>query len=333
MWPEETAADRDALELHGIRRLVRRLSGSEQRDEAVAAAALESLRLIDLTSLVARLHEAGIEPLILKGTALAYTLYPAPELRPRVDVDLLVRSDEAPRTRALLEALGYEGSRDSGDELGSLQQTFYRTDGHGVRHVYDVHYAITNSAVTAGALRYDELMARSVPLPVAGPGARIPSRVDALLYASIHRAVHHYDSERLIWLVDVHLLREAMSGNEHEAFWRLAAERRIDAICRRTVAMTERWFGSCPRGAAPTEPARGEPSAAFLDRGLRRGEVLARDLRALGSWRARARRIWQLAFPPAEFMLRGGSRSRAALPWLYAVRAANGLRRLFDRAN
>ena len=56
------------------------------------------------------------------------------------------------------------------------------------------------------------------------------------------------------------------------------------------------------------------------------------NLRAL-SWRARMRRLWQLAFPPRSFVRHTlGTRSRAALPLLYVYRGARGVARLFRKA-
>jgi hypothetical protein len=68
-----------------------------------------------------------------------------------------------------------------------------------------------------------------------------------------------------------------------------------------------------------------------MNRRIPRGRVLAANLRAL-PWRSRARRLWQLAFPPKTFMERSfGKRSRLALTWLYVYRGARGIARLFRR--
>jgi hypothetical protein len=55
------------------------------------------------------------------------------------------------------------------------------------------------------------------------------------------------------------------------------------------------------------------------------------NFRAL-PWRARAQRLWQLAFPPAEFVRQSfGTHHRLLLPWLYVRRGARGVARLFRR--
>src|SRR5438270_516149 len=83
-----------------------------------------------------------------------------------------------------------------GDDLGVRQHTFTRSDRFGVAHVYDVHLDISNSAVFADVLRYDELSARSIALEGIASTARGLLHVDALLLACIHRIAHHYDTDR-----------------------------------------------------------------------------------------------------------------------------------------
>ena len=63
---------------------------AELRADHVAKIALAERRCRQLTDLVASFAQAGIHPIVLKGTALAHWLYDAPELRPSADIDLLV---------------------------------------------------------------------------------------------------------------------------------------------------------------------------------------------------------------------------------------------------
>lgn len=327
-----------ALGEHGLLPLVYRWSRlPELRAGAMQAAAVEPLLLADLEEILAALHARGVEALILKGAALAYDLYEHPEDRPRTDVDLLIDAASIDAARAAFHDLGADDRLTSGDELGVRQQQFIRTDRFGLEHAYDVHWAIANSAVFADALRFHDLRARAVPLPRIGPHARGLSRVDALLMACIHRVAHHHDSERLVWLYDIHLLRARMSREEHRAFWERAAEGRVVGVCARSIEATDEWLGTTPHDGAGEyldreTLAREEPSRAYLDREQRRGSVMLAELAALPGWRARLRRLRQLAFPPSQFVLQEfGARTRLALPWLYAWRGARGVARLFRR--
>jgi Uncharacterised nucleotidyltransferase len=344
-WPSTATADDaatwlDVLDQHGIEPLVyARLSENGQswpvhadlRHVAIHAAAAETLRLADLRALLDAFAARGIPLLIIKGTALAYDLYEAPELRPRGDTDLLIAESDGDALRDLMGELGYESQLTSGDTLAVRQQTFRRGG-----HVYDVHWDVTNSPVVRDALPFDEVLGRAIDVPRIGPHVFAPSHPDALLLACLHRVAHHHGNERLIWLYDIHLLRERMPAEQHAAFWRLAAERRLVTICERSIALADQWFARTPHDQASDwlredERTRHEPSAAFLDRSRSRAALLGGDLKALG-WRARLRRLRELALPPPAFMRQSfPSAPGAVLPALYVWRGARGVLRLFGR--
>jgi hypothetical protein len=333
--PHDEAELVAAIEEHGVAPLLfARTALPALRDAAVRAAALEPFRLADLRALLEVLAARGIDALIVKGSALAYSLYDAPDLRPRADTDLLIDAAQLEAARATLQSLGYVERMSSGDVQQAL---FVRVDAAGIDHPYDVHWAIANTAVFADVLRFDELRACSVPLPGISEHARTICDVDALLYACVHRIAHHHDSDRLIWLADIDLLRRRMPGREHARFWALAAERRVVGVCMRSVELAGEWFGGGEHDLAgdyldAETIARAEASRSYLDRRQRRLGVLRSELAAARGWRARARRLRRLAFPPASYMrAQFGTRSRLALPWLYAYRAARGVARLFRR--
>ncbi len=337
-WPEELSADEvHALVVHGVAPLVYATGrASGLRKEAIRSAAVEALREDDLRAVLEALAGAGVEVLILKGTALAYDLYASPDLRPRGDTDLLIAANDLERARVTLLALGFEEQPVSGDEHGTRQTAFTRADTSGLMHMYDVHWAVANSPVFASALRFEDLRLRARPILRLGPRARGLSDVDALLLACIHRVAHHHDSDRVIWLVDIALLRDRMTPAEHGQFWRAAAEARVVGACVRSIERADEWTSRPPvhrpeEWLSGEELSRDEASRLFLNRELTQGGVLVANLRAL-PWRARLQRLWQVAFPPPAFVRQSfGVRGRLALPLLYAWRGARGLLRLFRR--
>ncbi|HYC61726.1 MAG TPA: nucleotidyltransferase family protein [Thermoanaerobaculia bacterium] len=334
-WPDSLSADEvDAIVAHGMGPLVYASAALLQlRSEALRASALEPLRAADLAEVLAALAPRGVQPLITKGTALAYDIYDAPELRPRSDTDLLIAREDLPVLRETMLALGFEEVPSSGDEHGLRQAVFTRAPGM----VYDVHWAATNVPAFDAVLRYHDLRTRAIAIPPLGNHARGLSRVDALLMACIHRVAHHHDSDRLIWLADIALLRERLSREEHARFWRFAAQGRVVAVCSHSIAVAGQWLSRTPHDLAEEwlsagELSREEPSRVFLDRDITHGRVMAANLRAL-PWHERVERLWQLAFPPAEYM-RGSFNTRSALllPLLYVYRGMRGIARLFKRA-
>lgn len=333
-FPQDlTDAETHALIAHGVAPLLYAATGAPSlRAEAIRAAALEALRTAEVREVLAAFAERGVETLILKGTALAHQVYASPELRPRSDTDLLIRPSDLPVVREVLSGLGFAERPSSGDEHALRQTAFERNAAHS----WDVHWSIINTPVFQALPGFDELETRAVSLPTLTARARGLGRVDALLLACAHRVAHHHDSDRLIWLVDIALLRDRMTRDEHGRFWRLAAETGIVAVCARSIALADEWNGREPHDGpeqwlTADELARPEASRVFLDRHITHGGILFATMRAL-PWRARLTRLWQLAFPPAEFMRSSfGARSAMALPWLYVYRGARGVARLFRR--
>jgi hypothetical protein len=75
-----------------------------QRDAMLRALATERT-LVELTDSFA---SKGVPSIVLKGPALAHTVYPAPEWRPFGDLDLLVRGTDWPIALRALEAMGFQ---------------------------------------------------------------------------------------------------------------------------------------------------------------------------------------------------------------------------------
>lgn len=65
-------------------------------------------RLAVLNEVLTRFAQKGLTPILIKGAALAETLYPAPSLRPMRDMDILFDREEAAKAHALLLNSGFE---------------------------------------------------------------------------------------------------------------------------------------------------------------------------------------------------------------------------------
>lgn len=345
------SADPDAVclraEYHGVLPLVAdRLAGLQDvpaqlatrlRLHAARQVASDLMHETEIRSMLARLDQAGIEPLLLKGTHLAYAWYQRPDLRPRHDTDILIPVTAKAAAAEVLESLGYEASANSGGELVSYQAAFVK-HRLGLRlHVVDVHWRIANPQVFAGLLSYEELVRDAIDVPLLAPRARGLSVAHALLLACVHRVAHHFDSNRLIWLYDIHLLASALSVPEWEQFLTLIEQRRVAAVCRRSLDRAAQRFATNVPSAVRSDarlrtPSAPEASAAYT-RPRRVVQDVASDLQALSSWRDRLQLVREHLFPPRQYMREVYSMSRRApLPWLYASRAVRGAWRWLDRA-
>src|SRR6185369_11533821 len=150
--------------------------------EARMNAALEMLRAAELAQVLARFAEGDVRVLLFKGAPLAYSHYPEPQLRTRCDADLLIERRDRASARNALETLGYLRSGAVSGELVSYQETLHKP-ANGYDHAIDLHWQINNGQVFAQALRFDEAMRRSVPVPALGAAARTLCAPHALLVA------------------------------------------------------------------------------------------------------------------------------------------------------
>jgi hypothetical protein len=295
-----------------------------------AAVAAAVVRDRELQRVVTGLGWRRLDVLIVKGAALAQTVYTAPHLRPRVDADLLVRHDSLPRVSCALGELGYRPSaRVSTGELVSHQRAFEH-EAAGVSHVLDVHWRLANPQVFAAGFDVEAAFGSAVPLPPLGPHARTLAAPEALLLAAIHRLAHHQEHERLVWLVDIDLLARRATADEWNEVVELARARRVRAVLADGLRRARDLLGTpvpvSVEARLETSGTTDEPSAVYVTTPQRKLQVLRSDLLALPGWAARLQLLKEHAFPAPEFVMdRYGITQRSWLPVLYAHRLATGI--------
>ena len=312
-WPAELIAKLKGAALHQ--------AAAELRVEA------------DLRALLYAFAAVGIQSLLLKGTALAYSLYPEPWLRPRCDTDLLVAAPEREKAAVLLRQLGYAPLLEAETEYLGSQKSYSKT-GPGGRFTYDLHWQISNTN-RQFSQNFTEGGLQSIPVPALGEHARTLRTIDSLLYACFHRAGHFsHNGDRLIWLYDIHLLGQSLTDEEAETFCAKARRLEISTLCADALAVARAWFNTTLPAplAALMQEQKGSKEEAFASLlkpggrqvGIKNHALL--ELQGMTSWRERIRFLWQKAFPPPEFMLwRYGASKNSALPLLYLKRFAEAV--------
>lgn len=330
-----------ACDDHGVTALVYRGSHSVDWPDAVVRALADRARFLavreevcrrETASVLARLSAAGIRPVLLKGTPLAYTVYDAPSLRPRADTDVIVPRGQADDVRRVLQDLGYQGPPYCDGEYLFCQFELQRTDHLGLVHAFDVHWKISTQSMFADVLTCEEIAAESLAVPALGAHARTAGIQHALLVACVHPAMHHRNDDRLIWTLDVHLLAARLAAAELTAFAALAVSKRVAAVCARALGRAIATFGTpVPARVMDLLHARAqhEPSAAYLEPARRWRHDMVSNLRGLPGWRSRLALLREVLFPEPRYMQRAyGMRAnwvgRASLPALYLHRGAYG---------
>jgi hypothetical protein len=141
------------------------------------------------------LQDAGITPILLKGAALAETVYAQRALRPMSDIDLLVKPEAVSRAAAILAHLGY------------TRQPHPQTDTWVNAHAYEVVF--TKAAPVANAwhldlhwhldrpgrpfaIDLDGLWARAQPAIIAQIKTLVLAPEDLLLHVCLHTCKHQF---------------------------------------------------------------------------------------------------------------------------------------------
>ena len=298
--------------------------------EARATAARELVRAREIASILEAFAAQGVTPLLLKGAALAYTLYDSPASRPRIDTDLLIRHDQIAIARAVFAGCSYVEPPLTDGELVFCQFQMAKTDAFGISHVFDVHWRISMQTMFADLLTFEELDREAIAIPPLGPHARTASGVHALLLACVHPVMHHRNSSRTIWIYDIDRLVRSVSKEELLRFANLAVHKKVAEICVTELEKTvKRLDTPVPAEVIRilTSPRSAEPTAVYLRPNRRWHHELMWNVRARHGWTGRLRLLREVLFPNPRYMLTAyhlGPHGAVLLPVLYVHRCAHG---------
>jgi len=139
------------------------------------------------------LQDLHIAVIVLKGAALAETVYPGGAVRPRRDVDLLVRTEDLARVADTLGALGYHFTGGTRPQAWWRAEHYHWTFRKPKPPPFDVplevHWHLERPS-RPFAIDLEGLWQRAMPATIAGVEARILAPEDGLVYLCLH-ACHH----------------------------------------------------------------------------------------------------------------------------------------------
>ena len=197
-----------------------------------------------LLSAVAALGSNGIGAVALKGSALAWTVWPEPALREMRDIDVLVAQDDAPRAYGILLAAGW-----SGPALDNVQAARFAahethfpplTSPDGV--ICELHarawhggalpgmeMPCANSAHLLAHARHEERL-----------GTAVPGTQDMLVHLVVHAACSHLFNVGPGALVDIDLWC-ARKAVDWPGFWARAEREGFARAAALVFGLVERW--------------------------------------------------------------------------------------------
>ncbi len=314
------------------------------RETALSQTMWELRHVELLTRVLNQLAAAGVRPVLFKGTALAYSIYPDRAVRTRGDTDFIVPASSMETLRGALEAQGFERLMAVSGEHISYQATYTWSKVEFGDHSLDVHWRINNSELLSHLFSYDELLSGAQRLPMLGPCALAASPVHALLLACMHRATHkqnpyyvdgvaYYSGDRLIWLYDIHLLLGVLKPAQEEEFVQQARDKGLCAVCLEGIERAQANFHTVvsPAIYSGLTGWRGhEPASQYLCSGPLLQKWM--DFRALNDLGQQLTYVKELVFPPISYMRQKYPGTGSfALGLLYLRRALVGFAKYFGK--
>jgi hypothetical protein len=297
---------------------------ARHRDAMVWALTIEQ-RLLGLAEAFER---AGVGVLVLKGPALAHTVYPDPSWRAFGDLDLLVPTSSWRRALEVLGGLGFHRRlpepRPGFDER--FGKAAVHTNGDGVE--IDLHRTLVIGPFGLWA-KPDELFRRSATFTLGGRSLARLDDTALLLHACMHASLGWRPP--LLWtLRDV--AQVAWSGRvDWDDLAELARRWRLGAVVRHAMTTaSETLEVSLPVEAGPllsAEAPRRERRVldSYVTERRGRGGTELSTLKAIPGLRGKAAYIRGLLFPGRAFM---AARGRSPLKrLLIPVRWVTGRRR------
>lgn len=184
----------------------------ERMELMATAIALKNGALLEaLGRVVSALARAGIEPIVLKGPALARTVYADQALRPFTDLDLLCPRHQLPTADAVLRACGYERVQQKPTEQDDFHAIYRSSRG---AKVIELHADLLQLGLPTRSLA--SLWRHLEFFTVTGTLAALLAPEQQILHLCVHLHTHGYG--RLIWFKDLDLL---LRQRGHEVNWSL----------------------------------------------------------------------------------------------------------------
>lgn len=317
LWPTIPPAVRDGLAL------------------AYEASAIRSAALLSaLEELLARLNEADVPVLLLKGAA-AGQLYGDRALRPMSDLDLLVPESAVGRGLAALLAAGYAAAHEEPRPGSALawENELLLTHPGVIGVSVELHWRLFDAPFYARRLPADWLWATAAPIVVGATHALTLGPEAQFLYLAGHLWLHHR-GQGLRWWLD---LAELLHREQDALHWpdllaRAEACALViplqEALATLAAAWDVRIAPEILAQAAALQPSAAERRVYGRLTAAHRpvAQRFWTDLAGLPSWAERSRFAWTHLVPSSAYMTRRYRPARRWLiPFLYPWRWLNGL--------
>jgi hypothetical protein len=309
-WPPENEAQAEALVGRTVREGLLSLLFLDDSLPPVVKRAAEKHQALDRTNrLRCRVFEdslmkivdllEGESMIILKGTDYAYRLYPAPHVRPRTDIDVLVRRERVPAVASRLKSAGIKPEYPAGPV--ARVSGYHEAVFHVGNVTVEVHHSFIQRA--RNSVDYEGVWRRATTWSGLDTRLLQLDAIDTLVYHAINMSSDQFTNP-LFRHLDVWLLL-----HDQQEVLPAAVARAKEWATRRALygalRQTSRYFPELQTPAVENAMRELLPSAvrAFLDRWILPDPWLPR--KPYSATRKFWKKFWLIddAFHRAAFLL------------------------------
>ncbi|MCX5842056.1 MAG: nucleotidyltransferase family protein, partial [Deltaproteobacteria bacterium] len=233
-WPEECRPPQEIMEY--LNRIF------------LMAAARNLLAGRQIQAVTDALKDAGIPVILLKGHALARTVYPDPALRQSSDIDLLVQPEDVPGCEPVFARLGYACPIHiyGAAPLEHHHQTFVPS-GKGIP--IELHWVTDHGYRMFPPDWLRDAFDRKIPVAAGDLSCYTLNPVDHLSFLAFHHIFQH-QSLRLDWIGDIaQLMKHLAVSNDWDRLRSTCGENHIRIPMELALTAGDLWLA----GAIPAE--------------------------------------------------------------------------------
>ena len=295
---------------------------------------------------LATLLDAGCDPIVLKGVALAYTRYARPDYRSFADLDILLPASQLDGAYRELLRAGFQIDDAAVQPVGHQHLPPLFAPQREI--VVELHSTLFDSECPFD-IDIDAWIARAVPATILDRNVRMLSPADAILHTAAHLSYgHRYLRHPLRSLTD--LLALSRYGDvDWEQVASVARSSRMDGAVVWPLALARSWLDApiptpVLQKLLPAQPLRrligvAASSGYILDRtaisddgtAVAYDRLLELSLLGQSSIRGRGKMLLGGLFPLSDYVPRQasdvpGTAAQRALHLVHPVRIARGIK-------
>ncbi len=285
----------------------------------------------EISELLVLFERAQIPAVLLKGAALAKTVYPAMALRPMGDVDILIRRDDARRVSAILIERGFATTLEPTENFYSRFSYDQAFERRGIFPLMiETHWHLFSLPYYRERIPIEWFWQRTMPIRVNDQPTRAFTPEAQIMHLAAHAVLHH-QGHNLLASFDLALVlaryREQINWDDVIESARAFG---LSHILQSNLArVRDAWGVSVPDEVFVRLTRSSNVRERILFAINTSSRVEARDVwdgMNLPDDKSRLLYAWHTLFPSREYMRqRYGITDARAIPLHYAQRLARGV--------